>query len=143
MSTFAQQEQIDWNELQSAAGPYPIEAFRFVSEGLHHTADRIHGGDEGLHELDRHVSGQQLCLGLRDYAIGRYGLLAPVVLEHWHIHRTDDFGRIVFAMITHNMLSKTSDDSVEDFRAVYDFDEAFSTSELVAYLSASNSPAPA
>ena len=128
------QHEIDWTGLQRAAGPYPIEAFHFVSEGLRHTAMQIHGDPEGLPELERHVSGQQLCLGLRDYAIDRYGMLAPIVLEHWRVRRTDDFGRIVFAMIQFGMLSKTSNDSAEDFRGIYDFDEAFSSQELLAHL---------
>ena len=82
--------------------------------------------------LDRHVSGQQLCLGLRDYAIERYGILAPAVLEHWHIIRTEDFGRIVFAMIDAGLMSKTSADTLEAFRAVFDFGEAFCRDELSA-----------
>jgi uncharacterized repeat protein (TIGR04138 family) len=134
MST--QQQQEDTRKILDRAGPYPIEAFNFVREGLSYTAKRVHGDPESLPELDRHVSGQQLCLGLRDYAIERYGLLAPVVLEHCNIRRTDDFGRIVFAMIDAGLMSKTSSDSMEDFRAVFDFPEAFAEEELLSYIGA-------
>jgi uncharacterized repeat protein (TIGR04138 family) len=58
--------------------------------------------------------------------------MAPVVLGHWHIKRTDDFGRIVFAMIGEGLMSKTDDDTMDDFRAVFDFDEAFSRDQLLA-----------
>lgn len=111
--------------------PYPVEAFNFVREGLSFTAERVHGHPEELSELDRHVSGQQLCLGLRDFAIERYGLLARSVFDHWNVHRTDDFGRIVFALVESGVLSKTDEDSLEDFRSVFDFDEAFNERELV------------
>lgn len=80
----------------------------------------------------RHVNGQQLCLGLRDYAVDRFGLFAPAVFGHWHIHRTDDFGRMVFAMIKAQIMSRTAEDSIDDFRGVYDFDEAFSRDALLS-----------
>lgn len=117
----------------TAAGPYPPEAFHFVREGLSFTADRAHGALEGEidpMELDRHVSGQELCIGLRDYAIERYGYLAPTVFSHWNVRRTDDFGRIVFALIEGGLLSKTDDDTMEDFRGVFDFAEAFAEDQL-------------
>lgn len=128
--------EIDWTTVLNTAGPYPMEAFTFVREGLAYTAERVHAERQSVSGDDRHISGQQLCLGLRDFAIQQYGLLAPVVLNHWHVHRTDDFGRIVFAMISEGMMSKTADDSLDDFRAVYDFDEAFSRDQLIGSLSA-------
>jgi uncharacterized repeat protein (TIGR04138 family) len=125
-------KEIDWNKVMNAAGPYPLEAFCFVREGLSFTAERVYANPREMSDADRHISGQQLCLGLRDFAIERYGLLAPVVLEHWNVRRTDDFGRIVFAMINEGLMSKTDDDTPDDFRAVYDFVEAFSRDQLLA-----------
>ena len=123
---------VDWQTLRRAAGPFPREAFQFVRDGLAHTVEMLHGegqvGDES--DESKHVSGQQLCLGLRDYAIDRYGRMARLVLEHWGLRATDDFGRIVFAMVTVGLMRKTEEDSIEDFRAVYDFDEAFDPAQL-------------
>ncbi len=126
--------QLDWKKILSSAGPYPVEAFNFVREGLSHAAELVHGDLDSLPEMDRHVSGQQLCLGLRDFAIDRYGLMAPAVLEHWKIRRTDDFGRIVFAMIDAGLMSRNDNDTLDDFRGVYDFHEAFCRKELLACL---------
>ena len=126
--------QIEWRKILAAAGPYPIEAFNFVREGLSYTAQRVHGDLTSLPEMDRHVSGQQLCLGLRDFAIERYGLLTPVVLEHWKIRRTEDFGRIVFSMVDAGLMSRTPDDNLDSFRGVFDFAEAFSPDELLAHV---------
>ncbi len=134
MSIQQQKEQADWRHLLRSAGPYPIEAFHFVREGLSYTASHVHGDPENLPEMDRHVTGQQLCLGLRDYAIERYGMLAPAVLEHWKVRRTDDFGRIVFSMIDVGWMSGSDEDTMESFRAVFDFDEAFCREELLAHL---------
>lgn len=126
-----------WDLVKDRAGSFPPEAFEFVRQGLAHTIDRVHGhhtlevgsglaadlapADEEL----RHVSGQQLCMGLREFALQQYGLLARTVLEKWNVRRTDDFGKIVFAMIGAGLLRKTDRDSIEDFRSVYEFDEAF------------------
>lgn len=134
MSIHQQQEQADWRRVLRAAGPYPIEAFNFVREGLSYTAGQVHGDPEQVPEMDRHVTGQQLCIGLRDYAIEHYGMLAPVVLEHWNIRRTDDFGRIVFSMIDVGWMSRSDEDTMESFRAVFDFDEAFCRDELLAHM---------
>ena len=117
---------------QSQSFPYPVEAFDFVREGLSYTVQRVHENPEALPEIDRHISGQQLCLGLRDFAIQQYGYLAPVVLGHWNVHRTDDFGRIVFLLVELGMMSKRPSDHIDDFRAVYDFGEAFGEAELLS-----------
>ena len=79
---------------------------------------------------ERHLSGQQLSLGLREYAIDRFGMLAPCVLRNWNIVRTEDFGRIVYALIEMGELSRSTDDSIDDFRCVFDFEEAFSLTSL-------------
>lgn len=128
-------QNVSWRRMLSDAGPYPLEAFNFVREGLNFTVQHLFGEPESVPESHRHITGQQLSMGLRDFAIEQYGMLAPQVLNHWHIRRTDDFGRIVFAMIDHGLMSKNPDDSIEDFRCVYDFDEAFSPSELRSRMS--------
>lgn len=117
-------------EILAKAGPYPLAAYQFVQEGLRFTVRQVHedrARDQGLGGLptSEHVSGQQLCMGLRDFALDQYGLLARAVLEHWGIVRTDDFGRMVFAMIEAGAMSKTSQDTPEDFCGVFQFSEAF------------------
>ncbi len=116
---------------------YPPAAFEFVERGLGYTVQKIHGemaeqdmleDQNQLNELginSRHISGQQLCYGLRDFAIEQYGLLARGVLRRWHINRSEDFGQIVFTLVENELLRKTDDDSIEDFRDVFDFNDAF------------------
>ncbi|MFA6046770.1 MAG: Minf_1886 family protein [Phycisphaerales bacterium] len=105
---------------------FPPQAFNFVREGLEHTVKLVHASADSRGEDEsRHVSGQQLCMGLKSYAIKQYGLLARTVLRSWNIHSTADFGKIVFAMIEAEMMRKTEEDQLEDFVGVFDFDEAF------------------
>ena len=79
----------------------------------------------GCDNLNRHISGRDLCWGLREFARKRWGMLARMVLESWNIKSTADFGRIVFGFIDLDMMRKQPDDRVEDFEDVYDFREAF------------------
>jgi uncharacterized repeat protein (TIGR04138 family) len=124
-----QQSKVDWSTIRKNAGPYPQEAFTFVREGLAHTARLFHG--DGATSSERHVSGPQLCIGLRDYAVSTYGMLARTVLSRWGVRSTADFGRIVFAMIEAGLMRKSEDDSPDDFQGVYDFDEAFAAAEAL------------
>ncbi len=79
----------------------------------------------GCEKLNRHVSGRELCWGLRDYALERWGMLARPVLEHWNVRSTRDFGKIVFGFIEFDMMQQQVGDTAEDFAEVYSFEEAF------------------
>ena len=125
---------IPFNWTQIATGtPYSPAAFAFVQHGLGYTSELFAMRTTNQFELDefeQHVSGQQLCMGLRDFAIDRFGLLAPVVLRNWGIHRTEDFGAIVFRMVELELLRTSPQDSTDDFRSVFQFDDAFHHGEL-------------
>ncbi|MCP4250497.1 MAG: hypothetical protein GY778_25925 [bacterium] len=82
----------------------------------------------GVEQLNRHVSGQELCWGMRNLALHRWGPLATVVLRGWNVRETVDFGRIVFALIEHDLMQKEPTDRLEDFERVYGFDEAMTES---------------
>ena len=119
------------------AGQWP-EAFAFVQQGLAHAVKLVHDQDEA--EMialgqEHHVSGQELCEGLRDFAVNRYGLLAKAVLAKWGVHATDDFGRIVFAMIDAGLMRRSEDDLFEHFVGVYAFADAFPAPPTVSFAS--------
>ena len=111
-------------EVVQAVGVYPAEAYLFVQQGLTYTVQKIHA-EQTDPNASRHVSGRDLCEGLRELALKQWGLMARTVLARWNITSTMDFGRIVFAMVEHDLLQKTENDRVEDFRKVYDFTTAF------------------
>ena len=113
---------------------YPLAAFLFVQRGLDFTVRRMHGdideeearSDDEAKIASRHVTGQDLCHGLRDFAIDQYGLLARTVLRRYRINSCEDFGHIVYAMVDAGLMRKRDEDRYEDFVDVYDFAEAFS-----------------
>jgi uncharacterized repeat protein (TIGR04138 family) len=108
-------------------GVYPPEAYEFIQDGLAFTVDKFRG-DAELPEGRKHVSGQQLSEGLREFALARWGMMAGIVLRRWNITSTMDFGRIVFSLVDGGHMSATEDDNVEDFRNVFDFKAAFDAS---------------
>ena len=119
-----QEKSLD--EVVESVGLYPADAYHFVEQGLGYTVLKIHGEKKSA-KTSRHVSGQQLCEGLREFALKRWGLMARAVLARWNVTSTLDFGRIVFAMIDGGRMSKTDEDDIDDFKDVFDFRTAFET----------------
>ena len=105
-------------------GRYPPEAYAFMDEALGKAVREVHGKGAPRNER-HHVTGQQLCESLRKAAQERWGALAKTVLARWNIRETIDFGNMVYLLIQHGVMKKTESDSIEDFRDVYDFDQAF------------------
>lgn len=73
----------------------------------------------------RHVSGPELLEGVRQYALKEFGPMVLSVLSYWGIHRCEDIGHMVFNLIGAGIFGKTDQDSIEAFKSVYDFEEAF------------------
>jgi len=120
-------------EVVDEVGLYPIEAYLFLQQGLGYSVNLVHGeiaGETPDSPVSRHITGPQLCEGLRAYALSQWGMLAKVVLARWGINSTFDFGRIVFALVDAGHMQKTETDTIEDFRNVYDFKSAFETYQI-------------
>jgi len=92
-----------------------------LPEEIEQTLDRI-GGPECM---NRHVSGHELCWAIRDMALERWGLMARGVLSRWNITCTEDFGKIIFALVENDWLQKEPDDSIDDFNHVFSFSDVF------------------
>jgi uncharacterized repeat protein (TIGR04138 family) len=117
---------------------YAFDAYVFVFEALHYAQNVLQMGAESPSELpeeppkvesephgpERHVTGQELCEAIRRYALDQYGYMAKTVLNNWGIHRTGDFGEIVFNLIRVGQMRKTPNDTRVDFDDIYDFDMA-------------------
>ena len=101
---------------------YKPEAYLFVLAGLHDTV--IHLPEP------RHITGPELLEGLRVYGLDQFGPLAAQVFQHWGIGATEDFGHIVFALVGARLLRKTEEDTLEDFKEVYEFTQAFNPQPL-------------
>src|SRR6201997_4080222 len=73
----------------------------------------------------RHVTGPELLDGVRQYALKEFGPMVMTVFDNWGLRSCEDVGHMVFNLIGAGVFGKTEEDSIEDFKAVYDFQEAF------------------
>lgn len=101
---------------------YPRDAYVFLRDALDFTTKqqkKIKGASV------RHVAGPELLEGVRQYALKEFGPMVITVLSYWGIRRCEDIGNMVFNLIGAGIFGKTEEDSLEDFKSVFDFDEAF------------------
>ena len=98
------------------------ESYLFVLAALHFTVTQL--------PEPRHITGQELLEGLRLYGLEQFGPLALQVFQHWGVQTTEDFGSIVFNLVDAKLLRKTEEDTLADFKQVYDFTEAFDPQPL-------------
>jgi uncharacterized repeat protein (TIGR04138 family) len=113
---------------------YVYEAYEFVFAALQHTQKMLDHPPrrEGLDDIPQnHVSGRQLVEGIRDLALREFGLMARTVFRCWGITKTGDFGEIVFNLIEAGLMSKTPEDSREDFQDVLDLDAALTRNYVI------------
>jgi uncharacterized repeat protein (TIGR04138 family) len=101
---------------------YQRDAYAFLRDALDFTTKqqkKIKGVSV------RHVTGPELLDGVRHYALKEFGPLVMTVFENWGIHSCEDIGNMVFNLIGAGIFGKTEQDSIEDFKNVYDFGEVF------------------
>jgi uncharacterized repeat protein (TIGR04138 family) len=108
-------------QVQAKDPRYTRDAYLFVREALDHTQKAIAKSVRRV----RHVTGQELLEGIREFALQQFGPMTKTLLAEWGVHCCQDFGEIVFNMIEVSWLAKTEKDSRADFSEGYDFDEAF------------------
>jgi uncharacterized repeat protein (TIGR04138 family) len=101
---------------------YQREAYIFLRDSLDFTTKqqkKVKG------TTVRHVSGPELLEGVRQYALKEFGPLVVTVFDNWGIRSCEDIGHMVFNLIGAGIFGKTDEDSIEDFKSVYNFDDAF------------------
>jgi uncharacterized repeat protein (TIGR04138 family) len=107
---------------------FAYEAYLFVFEALKHTQKllgrEVREQESGPPGPEHHVTGRELVEGIRDLALREFGLMAKTVFHLWGIEKTDDFGDIVFNLVEAGLMSRTNEDTRDDFRNVYDLDQA-------------------
>lgn len=101
---------------------YQREAYVFLRDSLDFTTKQQ---KKAKGTTVRHVSGPELLEGVRQYALKEFGPLVVTVFDNWGIRSCEDIGHMVFNLIGAGIFGKTDEDSIEDFKAVYDFNDAF------------------
>ena len=107
---------------------FPPMAYCFVRDSVHKALDNIvKARKQNAYDEDEppDIKGADLCRFFRDTLISRFGPCAIDVLDTWNIKQTSDFGKIIYKLISVEILGKSENDSIEDFDDVYDFTEEF------------------
>ena len=118
-------EKLEFDEavskLTNEGSPYHSEAYIFLRDALDQTVKfrKRQLGEGG------HVTGPQLCEGIRQHALKLFGPMVTTVFEYWGIGKTDDFGERVYQLIGLEVFGKTEGDKQSDFNGVYKFHDAF------------------
>jgi uncharacterized repeat protein (TIGR04138 family) len=106
-----------------AADPrYQRESYIFLRDALDFTTKQQ---KKAKGTTVRHVSGPELLEGVRQYALKEFGPMVITVFDSWGIRSTEDVGHMVFNLIGAGIFGKTDEDSIEDFKNIFDFQEAF------------------
>lgn len=103
--------------ISDASGRFRPQAFLFVFRCLEHCRREL--------ERQGHVTGRELVAAARDVALAEFGPMAKTVLNDWGIRATEDIGTIVFLMCDESLLSRTEEDTLDDFRDGFDFETEF------------------
>ena len=113
-----------WKKLQMVVDKdcrYSMQSYQFIFAALDYTASQLGKKYNSSIEDERHVTGQELTEGIKQYAMEKFGYMARIVLEQWGITKSGDFGEIVFNLVGSGLMGKTETDSLDDFKDLYDF----------------------
>jgi len=103
--------------LKTPSPRYHPAAYQFVRLALEHALKKF--------EKRRHISGKELLGSISEYAKRRFGSLSRLVFEEWGIYETVDFGNVVFELVDMGVMSKRPEDSIDDFKNIFDFRKEF------------------
>lgn len=92
-------------------------AYFLLKDALDFTLKRIAAGNGGQ---PRHVSGAELLIGFRDFALEQFGPMASTLLLEWGIKDGIHVGAMVFHLIDEQVFGKQESDTPEDFHGVID-----------------------
>ena len=101
---------------------YQRDAYVFLRDALDFTTKqqkKVKGASV------RHVAGPELLEGVRQYALKEFGPMVTTVFGYWGLKNTEDVGNMVFNLIGSGIFGKTEEDSINDFKNIFDFHTAF------------------
>ncbi len=100
------------------------EAYFFIRDALDFTIKMVRK-QSGRRPSGPHVSGTELVEGIRRFALQSYGPMTLDVMAYWGVTRCEHYGELVFNLIDVGLFGRTENDTREDFRRGFDFEEAF------------------
>ena len=109
-------------EIRAKDPRYHRDAYLFVREALDYTQKAIGKDTRGR---IRHVTGQELLAGIREYALAQFGPMAITVFEEWGVHAAATSAKSSSTWSRPIGWPRPTRTAAADFAGGYDFDEAF------------------
>jgi uncharacterized repeat protein (TIGR04138 family) len=101
---------------------YQADAYVFLRDALDYTTKQQ---KKTKGASVRHVAGPELLQGVRQYALKEFGPMVVTVLSYWGVRSCEDIGNMVFNLIGAGIFGKTEEDSIDDFKNVFNFHDVF------------------
>lgn len=98
------------NNIVQRHDEYAAEAYDFLRQAMDSSMRQYK-----KEENNRHLSAEELYMGVCALALEEYGPMAKTVLSYWGIQDGKDVGQIVFYLIEAGVFGKQEDDSIEQF----------------------------
>jgi uncharacterized repeat protein (TIGR04138 family) len=99
-------------------------AYFFLKDALDFTLKRVAEKNGGR---SRHVTGQELLEGFRDYALEEFGPMASTLMQEWGLRECRDVGDMVFHLIEEQVFGKQESDQREDFHGSFNLMESLTS----------------
>lgn len=96
---------------------YDEGVYEFVMQALSFTQKKF--------KKSKHVSAEELLIGIKELLLNTFGPMSLMVLKHWGIETTDDFGNVVYNLVEDKILSRSEEDDFAKFKNAYDFKTVF------------------
>jgi len=95
---------------------FPVDVVILIAEVAGVMAWHIH---EARIEEVPHLTAAGFCRLLRSHAREQLGHEAASAFEEWGVYRSEDVGRIVFALVAAGWLEASEDDTQNDFNELF------------------------
>jgi uncharacterized repeat protein (TIGR04138 family) len=109
-------------EITKTDNRFTSDAYFFVKEALDFTVKQLNDFNQPHY---RHVTAKELLYGFRDYTLEEFGAMGLTVLHTWGIYNCKHIGIIVFHLVNQGILGKKEEDSLDDFKEVFNFYDTF------------------
>lgn len=90
---------------------FGLQAYAFLCEALNYTVKSLERTDQP----SKHVTGQELLVGFREYTLKEFGPLSWLVMQEWGIKKSEHVGAMVYNLIEIGYFGKNESDSIDDF----------------------------